>query len=128
GFAEWSAERILRPITTRWPLLGLGELEKRADLNRQGPDDQHALGYAMVQALASAIGDPARVTRLLLRHADDPSAIAREPVALKAWSRYRGAPDRKLSSPLFQALIPEVTFTVDNGFPEVVTTRILVPR
>jgi hypothetical protein len=128
GFAEWSAERILSPITRRWPLLGLGELEKRADLNQQGPDDQHALGYAMVQALASGLGDPARVTQVLLRHADDPSAIAREPQVIKAWSRYRGAQDRKLSSPMFQALIPEVTFTVDNGFPEVVTTRILVPR
>ena len=128
GFAEWSAERILSPITTRWPLLGLGELEKRADLNQRGPDDQHALGYAMVRALASALGDPARVTQVLLHHADDPSAIARDPAALKAWSRYRGAQDRKLSSPVFQVLIPEVTFTVDGGFPEVVTTRILVPR
>jgi len=108
--------------------LGLGELEKRADLNRRGPDDQHALGYAMVQALASALGDPARVTQVLLQHADDPSAIARDPAVLKAWSRYRGARDRKLSSPVFQVLIPEVTFTVDDGFPEVVTTRILVPR
>src|SRR6185312_2956410 len=115
-------------MTTRWPLLGLGELEKRADLNRRGPDDQHALGYAMVRALASALGDPARVTQVLLRHADDPSAIARDPAALKAWGRYRGAQDRKLSSPVFQVLIPEVTFTVDGGFPEVVTTRILVPR
>jgi hypothetical protein len=128
GFAEWSAERILGPITTQWPLLGLGELEKRADLNQRGPDDQHALGYAMVQALASVLGDPARVTQVLLRHADDPSAIAREPAAVKGWSRYQGARDRKLSSPTFHALIPEVTFTVDDGFPDVVGTRILVPR
>ena len=128
GFAEWSAERILSPITTRWPILGLGELEKRADLNQRGPDDQHALGYAMVRALASALADPARVTQVLLRHADDPAAIPRERTLAKAWAKYRGTEDRKLSSPTFQALIPEVTFTVDDGFPEVVSTRILVPR
>ena len=108
--------------------MGLGELEKRTDLNQQGPDDQHALGYVMVRALASALADPARVTQVLLRHADDPAAVAREPALTKAWSKYRSAEDRKLSSPTFQALIPEVTFTVDDGFPEVVATRILVPR
>ena len=29
GFAEWSTERILAPLVARWPLLALGELEKR---------------------------------------------------------------------------------------------------
>jgi hypothetical protein len=128
GFAEWSSERILSSVTAQWPLLGLGELEKRADLNQRGPDDQHALGYALLRALASALGSPARVTQVLLRHADDPTAIAREPALTRAWSKYRGAEDRKLPSPTFQALIPEVTFTIQDGFPEVVATRILVPR
>jgi hypothetical protein len=127
GFAEWSAERILAPVTARWPLLGLGELEKRADLNQRSIEDQHALGYALVGALAAAVPDPATLTELLLRHAEDPSGISREPALRRAWSAYRGAPDRKLAAPTFQALIPEVTFTIDDGFPDVVATRILVP-
>jgi hypothetical protein len=127
GFAEWSAERILTPVTARWPLLGLGELEKRADLNQHSIEDQHALGYALVGALAAALPDPAKLTELLLRHAEDPAGIPREPALRKAWSAYRAAPDRTLSSPTFQALIPEVTFTIDDGFPDVVATRILVP-
>ena len=126
GFAEWSSERILRPVVARWPLLAFGELEKRADLNQRGADDQHALGYALVSALASALPTPEQVTELLLRHADDPAGLAREPALRKRWSRNRGTPDRSLSSPMFPLLIPEVTFTIDAGFPDVVATRILV--
>jgi hypothetical protein len=128
GFAEWSSERILSWITARWPLLALGELEKRADLSQRGADDQHALGYALVRSLAAALASPARVTDVLLRHAEDPSGVLREPALRKAWSKYRGAADRSLPSAALHALIPEVTFTIDDGFPEVVETRILVPE
>jgi hypothetical protein len=127
GFAEWSSQRILLPIASRWPLLILGELEKRADLTRHGPDDQHTLGYALVEALATALGRPARAAQMLLRHADDPAAVFREPALRKAWAAYHGAADKSLPAPRYQALIPEVTFTVDDGFPDVVATRILVP-
>lgn len=127
GFAEWSSERILAPVTRRWPLLALGELEKRADLNQRGTEDQHALGYALVRALASALPDPSQTMDLLVRHAEDPAGIPREPALRGAWRSYRGAPGQKLRSPTFQVLIPEVTFTIDDGFPDVVATRILVP-
>ena len=127
GFAEWSTERILRPVTARWPLLAFGELEKRAALNQRGADDQHALGYALVSALASAVQSPALVTDILLRHADDPSGVIQEPALRSKWGRYRGLPERRLRSPMIPVLIPEVTFTVDGGFPDVVATRILVP-
>ena len=127
GFAEWSAERILGPMAARWPLLAFGELEKRADLNQRGADDQHALGYALVVALASVLPSPAQVTDILLRHADDPAGVSREPALRKRWGKYRGSPDRGLRSPMVPLLIPEVTFTVEDGFPDVVETRILVP-
>jgi hypothetical protein len=127
GFAEWSAERILAPLAERWPLLGLGELEKRADMVQRARDDQHALGYGLVQALAVHLAHPSEVTSLLLRHAEQPSRILTHPSIRKRWSKYRGSPGRTLPGPTYGTLIPEVTFTIEDGFPEVVTTRILIP-
>ena len=128
GFAEWSSERILAPLAERWPLLSLGELEKRADMIQRGSDEQHALGYALVQALATHLPDPHEVTALLLRHAERPSRILSHPSIRRAWGKYRGAPDRTLPGPTYGTLIPEVTFTLEDGFPDVVSTRILLPR
>jgi hypothetical protein len=127
GFAEWSTERILAPLVARWPLLGLGELEKRAGLTQGGADDQHAMGYALVRALAAALPNPSATTKVLLKYADHPSRIMTEPLLQKAWSKYRGTRDRNLTAPGYRLLIPEVTFTVEDGFPDVIATRILVP-
>ena len=127
GFAEWSAERILAPLAERWPLLSLGELEKRADMVQRGTEDQHPLGYALVRALAIHLPNSSEVTSLLLRHAERPSRILSHRSIRKAWSKYRGAPGRALPGPAYGILIPEVTFTLEDGSPDVVTTRILVP-
>jgi hypothetical protein len=128
GFAEWSTERMLAPLVRRWPLLGLGELEKRAGLARSQSDDQHALGYALVRALAAALPEPMRTTELLLRHADAPARILTEPVLRRAWSRYRGSADLAPSPSPLRMLLPEITFTIEDGLPDVVSTRILVPN
>jgi hypothetical protein len=127
GFAEWSAERILAPVAQRWPLLAFGELEKRAGLVQRDADDQHAIGYALVRALASALPDPGRTTELLLRHAELPADILLEPELQKAWKKSSGVSGRILRTPTSKSLIPEVTFTIEDGFPDVVATRILVP-
>jgi hypothetical protein len=127
GFAEWSAERILAPVVARWPLLSLSELEKRAGLARTGGDEQHAMGYALVRVMAAELRDAAVTTGLLLRHAERPSAILNEPVLRRAWSKYRRAPDRVVTTAAHRMLIPEVTFTIEDGFPDVIATRILVP-
>jgi hypothetical protein len=127
GFAEWSAEQILAPIVSRWPLLGLGELEKRAGLARENPDDQHPLGYALVRELAAVLKNPALTTRTLLLHAEDPSQIDKDPRLRAAWSRYRGARDYVFAAATRRVLIPEVTFTIQDGYPDVIATRILVP-
>jgi hypothetical protein len=124
GFAEWSAERILAPLADRWPLLSLGELEKRADMVQRGTDDQHTLGYALVQALAISLPDPSQVPALLLQHAEQPSRILAHPSVRKAWRKYRGTRDRALPGPTYGTLIPEVTFTIEDGIPDVLTTRI----
>jgi hypothetical protein len=90
-------------------------------------DDQHAIGYALVRTLASTLADPGRTTELLLRHAENPARVPLEPILRDSWRKYRGAPDRVLRVPTSRTLIPEVTFTIEAGFPDVVATRILVP-
>jgi hypothetical protein len=127
GFAEWSAERILAPLVARWPLLGLGELEKRAGLAHIRADDPHTMGYALVRALAGTLPNSAVTTDLLLKYADHPSGIVTDPLLRSAWDKYRGTPDRNLANPGHPLLIPEVTFTIEDGFPDIVATRILVP-
>ncbi len=127
GFAEWSSERILEPLHSRWPLLALGELEKRAGLSSGTQEDQHSLGYALVTTLAAALRDPARTTELLLSNAEHPSRIASQPALKKAWKSHAGAPDRVVAVPARRILIPEVTFSVEDGFPDVIGSRIVVP-
>jgi hypothetical protein len=126
GFAEWSTERILAPLAARWPLLAVGESEKRAGLAHEDVNDQHATGYALIRALAAALANPAATTNLLLKYADHPSAIVKEPLLRRAWDKYRGTPDRRLATPGHRLLVPEVTFTIEDGFPEVVESRIRV--
>lgn len=127
GFAEWSTERILEPLHARWPLLALGELEKRAGQTRESADDQHAVGYALVARLAATLRDPVRTTRLLLLNADTPERIANHPGLKRAWGNYGRAADRVLPVPARRILIPEVTFSVEDGFPDVISSRIVVP-
>ena len=127
GFAEWSTERILVPLVTRWPLLGLGELEKRAGLALRGSDDPHTMGYALVRALAEELSDPSVTTDLLLKYADQPLGVVTEPLLRRAWGQYRGTPDRNLTTSGHRLLIPEVTFTIEDGFPDIIATRILTP-
>ncbi|MDQ3224929.1 MAG: hypothetical protein M3Q75_15865, partial [Gemmatimonadota bacterium] len=64
---------------------------------------------------------------LLLRNAEHPARIAAEPALRRAWKPYGRSPDRVLAVPLGRTLVPEVTFTVENGFPDVITSRILIP-
>lgn len=127
GFAEWSTERILAPLVERWPLLGLSELEKRAGLALQSTDDQHAMGYALIGELDHVLKDPTGTTRLLLAHAEDPSAIARSPILVSAWRKYGWARDYVFAAPWSRVLVPEVTFTIEDGYPDVIGSRILVP-
>jgi hypothetical protein len=127
GFAEWSTERIMAPLTLRWPLLGLSELEKRAGLALESANDQHSLGYGLVRALAAVVKDDWATTRLLLSDPEDPSTIARDPRLRIAWDRYRTARDYVYAAPPSRVLIPEVTFTIEHGYPHVVATRILTP-
>jgi hypothetical protein len=77
--------------------------------------------------LAAALPNARSTTELLLRNAEQPLGILSEPSVQKAWRRYRGAPDRVLSLPRYRMLIPAVTFTVEDGYPDVTAMSILVP-
>jgi hypothetical protein len=127
GFAEWSTERILAPLVARWPLLALGEAEKRAGLAQENADDQHSIGYALVRALAAELPDPAATTRLLLRNATQPFKLGSDRALRHAWRAHAGKPDRLFPVPASKILIPEVTFTIEDGFPDVIASRILIP-
>jgi hypothetical protein len=127
GFAEWSTERILAPLVARWPLLALGELEKRAGLAEENTEEQHAMGYALVRALSAEVPDHAAATRLLLRNATHPYNLGTEPDLRRAWRAHSGKPDRRFRVPASRILIPEVSFTIEDGFPEVIASRILIP-
>jgi hypothetical protein len=50
-----------------------------------------------------------------------------EPALRKAWRAQGKAPDYVFAAPARRVLIPEVTFTIEDGYPDVVETRILVP-
>jgi hypothetical protein len=127
GFAEWSTEQILAPLVERWPLVSFAELQKRAGLALTGEDDQHTVGYALVKALGTALQDRIATTDLLLRHAEQPSRIMSHRTVRRAWRRFRLTHPSEVTTPAQRFLIPEVTFTIEDGFPDVVTSRILIP-
>ena len=127
GFAEWSTERILAPLVAQWPLLALGELEKRAGLGQENTEEQHTMGYALVRALAAELPDAAATTKLLLRNATHPYNLGAEPALRGAWRAYSGKPDRMFRVPASRILVPEISFTIEDGFPEVIASRILIP-
>jgi hypothetical protein len=127
GFAEWSTEQILAPVVQRWPLLAMGELQKRAALTQAAGGDEHTMGYALVRALAEALGNREATTTLLLEHAARPSRLMTSPALRRAWRRFAPAADSVVTVPAQRVLIPEVTFTVEDGFPDVITSRILLP-
>jgi hypothetical protein len=81
----------------------------------------------LVRSLAVTLGDPTATTKLLLKYADAPQELVREPVLRKAWKRYDGASDLAVTQTGPRTLLPEVTFTIEDGQPDVITTRILLP-
>ena len=127
GLAEWEAERALAPVIARLPLLGLFEAEKRAAMAADAPDDPHLVGYRLVAGLAGRLGDAALV-KVLARAADDPEALARDPVLRLPAQGHTGT-RLHASPPSYSAstLVPETRFLVDDVFPEVIGVRLVVP-
>jgi hypothetical protein len=126
GFAEWQAERIMEPLVGRFPLLGLAEAEKRARLVLEQADESHLLGLLLVRAVARALPREADVVELLLRRSASAQAVAAHPALARAWARHAGARERRIAAPTRRSVIPETTFTLEDGFPDVVGRRILM--
>lgn len=121
GFAEWLTEVILAPAFHEFPLLAFGEAEKRVCL----PDDNpHNLGYLLVRTLAGALADVPATVAILVRDGTSPNDVLRDRRVLHAWSGFSGA-DRVVARRGDPVLIPQVEFTVDDGQPELIESRII---
>lgn len=123
GLAEWAAERILNPISSRYPLVRFGEVEKRMSLGEENP---HVLGYAMIRAVESVLRDPRATLALIVKAGADPAAVLADPRISAPWSRY-AAPDRLIPRRGGVGLIPETRFQLVDEQPDVLETLIFPP-
>jgi hypothetical protein len=125
GVAEWRTDQLLRPLAAAFPLLLAGEAEKRDRLSADSTEP-HALGYQLVRALAQVMPDATARLDLLLAAADTPAVVTSRAATRSAWSRFAGSGDVAYGGVGRRALIPETTFTVEDGFPDAVSVRIVV--
>jgi hypothetical protein len=83
------------------------------------------LGYLLVRALAAIVPDPVARVQLLLAAADDPASVTSDHVVASAWAAYHSSPDLSYGGTGRRALIPETTFTVEDGFPDPVAMKVM---
>jgi hypothetical protein len=121
GFAEWATEETLRPAGANAALLRFTQAEKRLGNGARDPDEPHLLGYRLMLA-AAAHSSPSASRDRFVRTLHDPALLARE---LGLAGPSRTAP-RVLSRPPNAAVIPEVTFTWDEGLAFDVSRRLLI--
>jgi hypothetical protein len=124
GIAEWQAEAVLAPLAVRYPLVSVLELEKRAAMARSDVKDPHLVGYLLALELNRRAG-AGGAGRLLVRYADDPVALARDPAARLPVAA--GGTDLRLALPLERAVIPETRFSVEDMVPDVIAVLIHAP-
>lgn len=123
GGAEWATERTLSAAKDVLPLLLFMEAQKRASIARGNRDDPHALGYLLVRAAADRTAE-ATLRDRLVRLLHDPAAFARES---RLDGGAAGVAPLRLSPPATRAVIPEITFTWDDGVAEHLVRRLRVP-
>ena len=118
GLAEWATDATFAPIRDRFPLWAAFEATKRAGIARENPDDTHVLGHLLMHVAAERLGPSALATLVALQH--EPAALARR-IGLEA-----GTPVH-LTRPSTLALIPEVTFTFDDGVADRPVRQVRLP-
>ena len=123
GFAEWLSEVILADAVNEFPLLGLGEAEKRVSLSQNDP---HQMGYLMVRAVARTLNNVQATRLLLVRSASSPDLVLRDPRIRRAWVSHRGM-DRMMNRRGEPLLLPMAVFTIEDGYPDLVQSQIIAP-
>lgn len=120
GAAEWATEAVLQPTRSTTPLFALVEMEKRLGIGAGVPDDTHVLGYLLVRAAVNRLDTSADLRRTLVEHLHDLAGFA-------AAVGLSGQGTHAISRPSTLMVIPEVTFTFDEGVADDATSRLVVP-
>jgi hypothetical protein len=128
GLAEYASDQVMQEIAGRYPVMVLGEAEKLAEMAAMRPTDPHLMGFLLFRTLADILPEGGALRRLLARGDNDPSWVVRDPSVVPLLRPYRDTPDLSVGSARRPVVIPEVTFTVEDGFPFVEATRIVVPE
>jgi hypothetical protein len=123
GAAEWATEVTLAPVHARVPFFAFMEAEKRGGIALASQDDPHVLGYLLVRAAADRGLARGQVRERLVRLLHDPGGFAIE----SGFARPPGGASIALPRPATLAIIPEITFTWDDGVAEGMQRRLLVP-
>ncbi|HEY4102081.1 MAG TPA: hypothetical protein VGM20_14515 [Gemmatimonadales bacterium] len=123
GFAEWATDAALAPAGASSALLRLTQAEKRLAIATTHRDDPHSLGYELVSA-AAARRDRGETRDMLVRHLDSPQGAA---AALHLSGRGKAQP-LVLDRPANAAVIPEITFTWDDGAIFDLSRRLVLPK
>lgn len=123
GFAEWATEETLRPARSMVPLLLFTQAEKRLAGSPRDSTDPHLLGYRMVRAAAKQA--PMHVLRdRLVATLHDATLLART----LHFSGPSATPALILNRPPNASVIPEVSFTWDDGLAFDVSRRLVIPN
>lgn len=123
GFAEWATDEVLRPAGASAGYLRFTQAEKRLGIADGDPNDPHFLGYRLVRSMArthraSALRD------LLVPNLHDLGGFARA-LALPGNGHGRAI---TLQRPATAVVIPEVTFTWDEGTAFDLSRRLVIPN
>jgi hypothetical protein len=123
GFAEWATEETLRPARSMVPFLLFTQAEKRLAGSTRDSTDPHLLGYRLVRAAAKQA--PVRALR------DRLVATLHDANLLDRTLHLSGAsatPSLTLNRPPNASVIPEVTFTWDDGLAFDLSRRLVIPN
>ena len=123
GFAEWATEATLAPggSTSAW--LRFTQAAKRAAIAERDSLDPHVLGYRMLRAAASRLG----ATRLRDRLTADLDQLARFAAGIGLGGA-AGHPPLTLDRPVTDVVLPEVTFTWEDGTVSGLSRRLVIPN
>jgi hypothetical protein len=124
GFAEWATDQVLRPAGASASFLRFTQAEKRLGIAAGAPNDPHALGATLVRAAATRLPRRGVLRELMVSHLDDLDAVAK---AIGLASARSGA-DLMLARPATAVVIPEVTFTWDEGAASGLSRRLVLSQ